>query len=83
MMEATLTAGFARGDSLITRQTIASTFGPYETRRGRERSVDYGRLFQIVSTMLLVAGITAFLYQALTGETDPSVPPAATQPARG
>jgi general secretion pathway protein A len=77
MMEAALTAGFARGDGLITHQTIASTFGPYEPRRRRERTIDYERLFQILSTFLLVIGIAAFLYSVITAADDTPPAPAA------
>ncbi len=65
MMEATLTAGFARGDSLLNRQTVASTFGPHRRSRGPRNPVDFERLAPILSTVLLAAGVIVFLYRAL------------------
>ncbi|MFL5255939.1 MAG: hypothetical protein ACJ8AI_24200 [Rhodopila sp.] len=66
MMEATLTAGFARGDNLVNRQTVVSTFGPHRAVRERERSMSFERLAPIIATLLLIAGIVAFVVRCLT-----------------
>jgi len=65
MMEATLTAGFARGDNLLNRQTVVSTFGPHRAARETRRPINYERLARLVATLLLAAGVIAFLVRAL------------------
>jgi type II secretory pathway predicted ATPase ExeA len=79
LMEAALTAGFARGDPMITAKTITAAMGPAAPRprprsrpRTSESSGSAGRAIQIVSIALLLLGTAVFLYRGLTG-----------QPARG
>jgi hypothetical protein len=82
LMEAVLTAGFARGDSMITTRTVAAAMGSPapatrspQPRRNETPSVA-SRAVQILATGLLVAGASVFLYKGLTDR-----PPSAPAPA--
>ena len=77
LMEAALTAGFARGDSMITARTVAAATGPTAPRpRYREPASpgNAGRVVQLVAVGLLIAGASAFLYRGLTGSVDHPAP---------
>jgi TPR repeat protein len=68
-MEAALTAGFARGDTMITAKTVAAATGPTAPRpqyREPRPPGMAGRVMQIVAAGLLVAGAAAFLYRGLS-----------------
>lgn len=81
LMEAVLTAGFARGDAMITAKTVAAATGsgaPRTRHRISNPPGVAGRAMQFISITLLLAGASAFLYRGLT---DPFVPQqAALQP---
>jgi type II secretory pathway predicted ATPase ExeA len=84
LMEAVLTAGYARGDSMITAKTVAAAMGPPASRprphpqpRRTETSSVPARAIQIVATGLLLTGASVFLYKGLTDRP----PPAPTKPA--
>jgi type II secretory pathway predicted ATPase ExeA len=76
LMEAVLTAGFARGDSMITAKTVAAVTGPTTPRpqpRPRSGGPPSGiaeRAMQIVAIGLLVLGVSAFLYKGFNGQAD-------------
>jgi type II secretory pathway predicted ATPase ExeA len=75
LMEAALTAGFARGDPMITAKTVTAAMGPAAPRprprpRTSESSGTAGRAIQIVSIALLLLGTAVFLYRGLTGQPD-------------
>jgi type II secretory pathway predicted ATPase ExeA len=83
MMEAALTAGFVRGDAIITAKTVAAALGPIAAR-GRsyappEPSGVTGRTVQIVAMGLLVVGASAFLYKGLSEKPVPPKPPVVLQ----
>jgi type II secretory pathway predicted ATPase ExeA len=86
VMEAALTAGFARGDVMITAKTVDSVIGP-PPPRPRPRSDRRGtadvkdRVLQIVGVGLLVTGASVFLYRGLTGLPEKGPPPIQPQPA--
>ena len=72
VMEAALTAGFARGDVMITAKTVDSVIGPPPPRPRprsdrREAADAKDRVLQIVGAALLVIGASVFLYRGLTG----------------
>ncbi|HEY0185764.1 MAG TPA: AAA family ATPase [Rhodopila sp.] len=78
LMDALLTAGFARGDAMITAKTVAATIRPSAPRRQpREpRTPNWaGRAVPIASVAVLVLGASVFLYQALNSEAPNPVPP--------
>jgi type II secretory pathway predicted ATPase ExeA len=71
LMEAAFTAGFARGDTMITARTVGAVTGPAAPRtRHRTHPVEppglSARIVPIAALGLLVAGASAFLYEALT-----------------
>jgi type II secretory pathway predicted ATPase ExeA len=73
LMDAVLTAGFARGDSMITAKTVAAATGPRIARPHRQTSNSFGmveRAMQVVAVGLLVLGASAFLYKGLSGQVD-------------
>jgi type II secretory pathway predicted ATPase ExeA len=79
LMEAVLTAGFARGDAMITARTVASVMGPPAPRsrpRTREMPGVTARAMQIAALGMLAAGTAAFLYKGLTGLPEQSLPKA-------
>ncbi len=83
VMEAALTAGFARGDVMITAKTVDSVIGPPPPRPRsrsdtRETADVKDRVLQIVAAGLLVTGASVFLYRGLSGL--PSPPPVQPQP---
>jgi hypothetical protein len=78
LMEAVLTAGFARGDVMITVKTVDSVIGSPPPRQRprrvkRELSPFTERVLQIVAAGVLVMGVTAFLYKGLTGLSESSL----------
>lgn len=87
VMEAVLTAGFARGDSLITTQTVAAALGASTTRSRDGRRGWTGVTMPAMAVGLLLIGVTAFLYRGLHGgftpaphlALSPSVPSAAIE----
>ncbi len=85
VMEAALTAGFARGDVMITAKTVDSVIGPPPPRprprpdRGEPADLK-DRVLQIVGAGLLVAGASAFLYRGLTGLPEQGPPLVRPQP---
>jgi type II secretory pathway predicted ATPase ExeA len=80
LMEAALTSGFARGDTMITVKTVSAVMGP-AVRRTRARPYEPSgvpaRVMQFAAAGLLVAGASAFLYKGLSDKTLPSPPPPA------
>ncbi|MBS0644292.1 MAG: hypothetical protein JSS43_30880 [Proteobacteria bacterium] len=72
MMEAVMTAGFARGDALITRHTVAAALGPAAERRERESGRRRRMILPLLATLLLLVGVSAFLYRGLIEEPPPS-----------
>jgi hypothetical protein len=69
LMEAVLTAGFARGDPMITAKTVAAAMGPTASRpryRASQPSDVAGQLVQIAGIGLLALGASAFLYRGLS-----------------
>lgn len=94
LMEAVLTAGFARGDTIVTAKTVAAATGPIGSPRPRAHFDDpmpsgrAGYAMQIGAIVLLAAGLSLFLYKGLTGLAQPqphadvqSAPAPATLPA--
>jgi type II secretory pathway predicted ATPase ExeA len=86
VMEAALTAGFARGDVMITAKTVDSVIGPPpprpRPRSDRRATADAkGHILQIVAAGLLVTGASVFLYRGLTELPEKSSPPVQPQPA--
>jgi hypothetical protein len=86
LMDAVLTAGFARGDWIITSKTVAGAMGPTAPRpRNREKAPPgmAGRVIQIGATGLLVLGAAVFLYKGLHDRFDRKThtPPKAIAPA--
>ncbi|HEY4040351.1 MAG TPA: hypothetical protein VGM32_00735 [Rhodopila sp.] len=84
VMEAVLTAGFARGDTMITAKTVDSVLGPPAPRPRpravkREPSSVTSHALQIVAGGLLVTGVSVFLYKGLSGISEPA-PPAPAKP---
>jgi type II secretory pathway predicted ATPase ExeA len=74
LMEAVLTAGFARGDSMITAKTVSAAMGPATPRPRRQPSRPpgvAGRAMQVVAVGLLVLGSAVFLYRGLSGRLNP------------
>jgi type II secretory pathway predicted ATPase ExeA len=85
VMEAALTAGFARGDVMITAKTVDSVVGPPpprpRPRANRREAVDVkDRVLQIIGAGLLVIGASVFLYRGLTGLPEQGPPPVPPQP---
>jgi type II secretory pathway predicted ATPase ExeA len=83
VMEAALTAGFVRGDPIITAKTVATALGPIAPR-GRsyapsEPSGVTGRAVQFAAVGLLVVGASAFLYKGLSEKPVPPKPPVVLQ----
>jgi hypothetical protein len=80
VMEAALTAGFARGDAMITAKTLSSVVGPPGPRIRRRTphtpipSTVPAWTMQAAAVGLLVAGASAFLYKALTERPVPTPP---------
>jgi type II secretory pathway predicted ATPase ExeA len=84
LMEAVLTAGFARGDSMITAKTVAAAAGPTAPRPQYREDVSpglTGRVVPIIAIGLLVLGAVVFLYRGLTAELDHPAPPVARHAA--
>ena len=87
LLEAALTAGFARGEGMITGKTVTAAVGPTAPRPKRGPSDISGvtaHALQIVAVGLLVTGSSVFLYKALHGPAEPPVPakPATRQVAK-
>jgi type II secretory pathway predicted ATPase ExeA len=72
LMETILTAGFARGDSLITAKTVAATLAPAQRRLDRPNWL--ATVAPIIGIGLLLIGTVAFLYRGLTGEPEQPTP---------
>ena len=75
VMEAALTAGFARGDVMVTVKTVESVVGPPPPRqrpRPSKRELPHvtERAVQVVAGGLLVMGVMVFLYKGLTGVSE-------------
>jgi type II secretory pathway predicted ATPase ExeA len=85
LMEAAFTAGFARGDSMITARTVGAVIGPpaprSRPRPTREPSGVPARALQIAAMGLLVAGVSVFLYRGLTSRGAPNPTITAQRPA--
>jgi type II secretory pathway predicted ATPase ExeA len=88
MMDAVFTAGFARGDAMITARTASAALDPVAPRsRPRYRPVEpsgqTARAMQMIALGLLVLGTAVFLYKGLTGMPERPAPeasrPATTQ----
>ena len=84
LMEAVFTAGFARGDAMITAKTVAAATGPAAPRM-RSRSAQtnepsgvLARIIPVAALGLLAVGASVFLYKALT-EKPPPKPPVVVQ----
>ncbi len=89
LMDAVLTAGFARGDAMITARTASAALDPTATRsrpryRPSEPSGQTALLIQMFAIGLLVAGAAVFLYRGWTGMHEHPAPevssPATTTP---
>jgi type II secretory pathway predicted ATPase ExeA len=83
VMEATLTAGFARGDVIITAKTVESVIGPPAPRQRHEArplpvewSGGTGRRLEMIAGGLFAIGMVVFLYKGLTGPPERPSPPA-------
>jgi type II secretory pathway predicted ATPase ExeA len=83
LMEATLNAGFARGEVMITAKTVESVVGPPPPRprpwarpRRSEPSSIWERALEIAAAGLLATGAFAFLYEGLSGSSQKASPPA-------
>lgn len=75
LMEAVLTAGFARADAMITARTVAAVAGPATPRPRTPRTDSPGsgaaeRALQIGAMGLLILGVSAFLYKGFNGHLD-------------
>ena len=85
LMEAALTAGFGRGDNMITTRTVSSAIGSSSRRRHwRTRAADHvvGRTAAMISLGLFLAGAGLFAYEAWHGSASPpAAAPALPQPA--
>jgi type II secretory pathway predicted ATPase ExeA len=85
LMEAGFTAGFARGDTMITAKTVGSVLGPGAPRaRHRTEPAPSGvpaRALQIAAMGLLAAGASVFLYKGLTNKVTTKAPVAVQTPA--
>ena len=79
LMEAAFTAGFARGDTLITARTVAAAAGPVAPRPAPRTVAETNKrttaALQMIAAGLLVTGASVFIYKALNV---PSRRPAAT-----
>ncbi|HYZ22022.1 MAG TPA: AAA family ATPase [Rhodopila sp.] len=76
LMEAALTAGFARGDAMITTRTIGAAIGPRSRpHHWQTPSGDgvVGRALAMMSIVLFLAGASVFAYKAMHGP-QPSAP---------
>ncbi|WP_428484951.1 AAA family ATPase [Rhodopila sp.] len=76
LMEAVFTAGFARGDALITARTVASVVAPSTDHGRKHRPRRTGVVIQAIAVAILLIGMAAFLYRGLSGSvpTDPPIP---------
>lgn len=83
MMDAALTAGFARGDSMITTRTVTAAIGARTPSHRYEPTGDgvAGRALQIVSVGLFLAGVSLFAYKAMHGVAPPPADQAAVPAA--
>lgn len=83
LMEAAFTAGFARGDAMITAKTVGAALGPIAARARpqppREPSSVPVRVIQAASIGLLAVGASAFLYKGLSDRPAPPKPPVVLQ----
>jgi hypothetical protein len=80
LMEAVLTAGFARGDMMINAKTVNAAMGPTAPRppprhRSPQPSGTPARAMQVAAVGLLVLGASAFLYRGLSDKPDQGSPP--------
>ena len=80
LMEAAFTAGFARGDTMITARTVGAVTGPPAPRmrvRSTHTSEPSGVLALVVPVValgLLVVGASVFLYKAMQDRPAPKPP---------
>lgn len=85
LMEAAFTAGFARGDAMITAKTMGAVMGPAAPRvRSRPTPPPSGapaRVLQVAAVGLLVAGASVFLYKGMTDKVAPKSPAVVQLPA--
>jgi hypothetical protein len=84
-MEAAFTAGFARGDTMITAKTVGAVTGRAAARtrprsHASEPSGLVGRIVPLAALGLLVAGASVFLYEALTDKPAPKPPVVVQRP---
>jgi hypothetical protein len=75
LMEAAFTAGFVRGDPLLTARTIEAASGPVRVRP--EPAEKPNRLIPILALLLLLIGAGAFLYRGLIAPAHEAPAPAA------
>ncbi|HEX2939716.1 MAG TPA: AAA family ATPase [Rhodopila sp.] len=83
MMEAALTAGFARGDAMITTRTVTAAIGaraPRQRLPEPTRDGVAGRALQIVSVGLFLVGLSVFIYKAMQSPPPPAHPTVAAAP---
>jgi type II secretory pathway predicted ATPase ExeA len=85
LMEAAFTAGFARGDTMITARTVNAATGPAAPRmRPRTRTMEpsglSARIVPVAALGLLLAGASVFLYEALTDKPAPKPPVVVQRP---
>jgi hypothetical protein len=83
LMEAALTAGFARGDAIITARTIGAAIGPRSRpRHWQAPSGDgvVGRALAMMSIALFLVGAGLFAYKATHGPQPSVSSPAPHQP---
>jgi len=84
LVDAAFTAGFARGDAMITGKTVAAAMGPTAPRARHRANAPPSRVGHIVTICaigILVLGASAFLYRGLTRLPPQTMPtPAAVVP---
>jgi type II secretory pathway predicted ATPase ExeA len=86
LMDAVLTTGFVRGDTMISTRTVVAAIGPTRVRpawgRAPERKSGDGvlrRVVEIASIMLFLTGLALFAYRAVEGSGPPAQPVAESQ----